>query len=195
MNIIIKRTFCLLLIFCSGCVFISAPKDDVGFSKVRGIHSLEGCYQNQGEGKNNSPSRYLSSVIWPESKLNHSDIKLIRVVAINDKTLKVTAESLGTIVLESLFVEGKDFNVNSKKIRAKGEPMISLAYPAGNVFIGVAYASQALGIDERGDAKLQETGTFAGTVFIVIPFAGHTQDSFRFRRVDELCKERQRSEN
>ena len=188
MNPIIKISLCILMFLCSGCVLISAPKDDAPFAEVKGIHSLEGCYQNKGEGESENPSRYLSSIIWPESKLNHNEITLIKVVAINDKKLKVTAESQGKIIQESQFVEGKDFNVNTKEIRAKSEPLISLAYPAGNVFIGVAYSSQVLGIDERGDAKLQETGTFAGTAFIVIPLAGHVKDSFRFRRVEEVCK-------
>ena len=188
MNTIIKRAICLLLIFCSGCVFISAPKDNVGFSRVKGIHSLEGCYQNQGEGENVNLPRFLSAIIWPESKLNHREIELIRVVAIDDRTLKVTAESRETITQESLFVEGKDFHVSSGQIKVKSEPIISLAYPAGNVFIGVAYASQVIGIDDRGDGKLKETTTLAGTAFIVIPLAGHGRDSFRFKRIDELCK-------
>ena len=72
-------------------------------------------------------------------------------------------------------------------IKLKTDPMVSLAYPAGNVFIGAGYATQELGIDESGHGKLKETATFAGTGFLVIPIAGHVRDSYRFRKSQEEC--------
>lgn len=50
----------------------------------------------------------------------------------------MTAETNETILKVSLFVEGKDFQINSGQIKVKGEPLVSFAYPAGNVFIGLA---------------------------------------------------------
>lgn len=88
MNNTFKLTLLLILLaLCSGCVLKTASKDDVAFSKAQGIHPFEGCYQNQGEG-GNSGTRYLSAIIWPESKLDHNTIKLMRVVAITIKRLK-----------------------------------------------------------------------------------------------------------
>ncbi len=37
---------------------------------------------------------------------------------------------------------------------------------------------------------MQESATFAGTAFLVIPMAGNVRDAFRFPRSQELCNER-----
>ncbi len=180
-------SFLLLLGLCNGCVLSSAPMNEANFATAEGIKAFEGCYQNLSEGGANAFKKYLSAVIWPEVKSDHSKIKAVRVVVSSEKTLGVTAETDGKIIHEGQFVEGTDFNLNFGRIKVKGDPMVSLAYPAGNVFIGAGYASQELGIDKSGAGKLQETATFAGTGFLVIPIAGHVRDSYRFRKVHDLC--------
>ena len=37
---------------------------------------------------------------------------------------------------------------------------------------------------------MQESATFAGTAFLVIPMAGNVSDVFRFPKAQELCNER-----
>ena len=103
------------------------------------------------------------------------------------RTLRVTALSTGEAIKDGVFVEGKDFHLASGRVNVRSESVVSFAYPAGNAFIGVAHESQVLGVDERGDARMQETTTFAGTAFLVIPVAGNTRDAFRFPRASGLC--------
>jgi hypothetical protein len=177
----------LLLGLCYGCILTTAPPNDVDFSSAESIRAFEGCFQNLGEGGNGAGKRFLSAVIWPKLQLDHSEIKVIRVVATNAKTLRVTAEAQGTILHEMLFVEGTDFHLNSGRIKVKGDPLVSFAYPAGNVFIGVGYVSEEIGIDASGDGKFQGSSAFAGTAFLVIPVAGGVSDSVRFRKSQELC--------
>lgn len=183
------KTTTLLLTFAlyCGCSMTSAP-NDVGFDSSDSIHSLAGCFTNHGEGGNNTTRQFLSLVIWPTADLDPSTIKAIRVMAVDKKTLKITAETDGNVIYESLFVEGRDFYLKSGRISVNERTVASFAYPPGNVFIGIEKKSTELGIDKNGDGKLQKRSAFAGTAFLVFPIAGGTQDSYRFTKNQELCK-------
>lgn len=154
---------------------------------MKDLESLAGCYRNHGEGEG---VRYLSDVIWPKEHLVHEQIMAINVVFEEPRSLRVAAVSSEGTTKEAIFVEGTDFHLTSGRILIQSDTMASFAYPAGNVFIGVGHESQSLGLDPRGDARMQEGGTFAGTAFLVIPMAGHVRDVFRFPRLQELCNER-----
>lgn len=171
----------------TGCAISSTPKEDTGFANAKDIQSLAGCYRNKGEGKDKKP-RFLSAEIWPGDDLAHTQIKAINVVYVKPRTLRVIALGDNKIIKESIFVEGKDFHLSSGRINIKSDTVVSYAYPAGNVFIGVGHGSKALGIDANGDARMQESSTFAGTAFLVIPVAGNVQDAFRFPKEPELCE-------
>lgn len=169
-----------------GCALTSAPEHDLGFSAVRDLQSLEGCYRNRGEGEGR---RYLSAVVWPEEQLAHEQITAIKVMFEEPRSLRVVAVSPEGTAKEGIFTEGKDFHLSSGRIDIKSDAVASFAYPAGNVFIGAGHESRVLGLDARGDARLQESATFAGTAFLVIPMAGNVKDVFRFPRSLELCNE------
>ena len=178
----------ILLVGASlSCAISTAPKDDTGFSDVKDIKSLAGCYRNRGEGEG---ARYLSAVIWPKEQLPHELISAIRVVFEEPRSLRVAALGPEGTSKEGIFVEGTNFHVTSGRIQIQSDTVASFAYPAGNVFIGAGHQSQSLGLDPRGDARMQESATFAGTAFLVIPIAGNVRDAFRFPRSKDLCNER-----
>ena len=177
----------LLSLLCSGCISSSAPANDRDFSQTLNLQMLEGCYQNAGIGEGDTHSTFLSAAIWPAAKIDHASIKSIRVTRVDDRSLKVSAEREGRVVHESRFSEGNDFEFSSGRIKLKSSPLVSLAYPAGNPFIGAGYESQEIGIDTSGDGKLLNTGAFAGTGFLVIPVAGHFQNAYRFPKDPALC--------
>lgn len=170
-----------------GCSMSSAPESDLGFDRKASIESLAGCYRNRGDGEY---VRYLSAVIWPGQQLEHAEIAAIKVELEGSRGLRVAAVTSGTTLKESVFQEGRDFHFESGMIGVKADTFTSLAYPAGNVFIGAGHEAHALGIDPRGDARMQENVSFAGTAFLVIPMAGSVRDAFRFPRSPELCEAR-----
>jgi len=175
----------MLLVGASlGCALSTAPKNDAGFSAVKDLQSLEGCYRNRGEGEG---ERYLSAIIWPEEQLAHKQITAIKVIFEGPRSLSVVGVSTDGPVKEGIFVEGKDFYLVSGQIETKSDTIASFAYPAGNVFIGAGHQSQVLGLDARGDGRVQESATFGGTAFLVIPVAGNVREAFRFPRRPELC--------
>ena len=169
------------------CALSTAPKNDAGFSAVKDLESLAGCYRNRGEGEG---VRYLSAVIWPKEQLAHEQISAIKAVFEGPRSLRVAALSSEGTAKEGIFVEGTDFHLASGRIQIQSDTIASFANPAGNVFIGAGQQSKSLGLDPRGDARVQESATFAGTAFLVIPMAGNVRDAFRFPRSQELCNER-----
>jgi hypothetical protein len=175
----------VLATLCSGCVLRTAPKGDEGFANIRGLEALVGCYTNIGEGHE---KRYLSAAIWPTSDIQHAGVSAIQVDLEPPSSLRVSARLSGATIKESVFVEGKDFHLSSGGIERGGGLMVSLAYPAGNPFLGLAHESVVLGIDKSGNARVQEAGTFGGVAFLIIPVAGHVRDAFRFPRNPDLCK-------
>jgi len=60
-----------------------------------------------GEVGSDSGVRYLSYLIWPNVKIDHSSVNTIRVVSILKKRLKVSAEFEGRIILS--------FGLNAKE--------------------------------------------------------------------------------
>jgi hypothetical protein len=165
----------------------TAPDNDAGFNAVKDLKSLAGCYRNRGEGEG---VRYLSTVIWPKEQITHEQISAIKVVFEEPRSLRVAALGSEGKIKEGVFVEGTDFYLTSGRIQIQSDTVASFAYPAGNVFIGAGHQSQSLGLDPRGDARMQESATFAGTAFLVIPIAGNVRDAFRFPRSKDLCNER-----
>lgn len=181
---ILRGVFLTLAAICGGCVS-SGPKSEVKFAQVHDLQALAGCYTNQGEGQG---VPYLSRFIWPKAKLDHSKVKAIRVLSAGEGALLVSAEAEGAVLKQGVFVEGRDFTLSPEGIPGHSGFEYSLAYPAGNVFIGLMHSSQTLGLDESGDARVQERSTVAGTAFLVIPLAGVIKDAYRFPRDPSLCK-------
>lgn len=174
------------LLLSTGCVFTTGPKNDVGFVKVEDIQAFVGSYQNKGEGGQTSTPMYLSAVLWPAEKIDHRSIDVIRVGTAAADTLLITAESNGHPVINKAFVEGEDFVLKSGRIRIKQDVHMSLASPPGNPFIGLASETRTLGLDERGDGKLQDSSALAGTAFLIIPVVGAGRDNVRFQRIRDV---------
>lgn len=181
----------LVIIFCimiQGCVFTNKPSDDADFKRLDKLDSVAGCYQNMGQSPPNSPDRYLSQVFWPESIVAHKSIDYIEVSVTSPETVVASAYSENGLVKQSEFHEGQHFKFQSGKITITNKLFGSLAYPAGNPFIGAGHTSVILGIDEQGHGKLTEKSTIAGTAFLFIPVAGQTSDTVRFIRIGESCQ-------
>jgi len=188
----LMKHFCIIIILLLvgvslGCALSTTPKDDAGFGAVNELKSLAGCYRNRGEGES---VRYLSAVIWPKEQLAHEQILAIKVVFEEPRSLRVSALGPKGTTNEEIFVEGTDFHLSTGLIQVQSDTVASFAYPAGNVFIGAGHQSQSLGLDPRGDARMQESAIFAGTAFLVIPIAGNVSDSYRFPRLQEPCNDR-----
>jgi hypothetical protein len=179
---------CVILIgLCTGCVVSTIPANDLGFTNVSSLNELDGCYQNLGETKKGEPAVYLSSIIWQESGLDAKAVEAVKVEAVSSDALKATALAGRRILRQETFVADKDFVFASGQITLRSKTEGSTATPAGNVFVGVFHNATTLGIDAAGNGRVENTVTAAGTVFLVIPIAGHTRDAVRFMRSPQLC--------
>ncbi|RQO34000.1 hypothetical protein DBR37_12845 [Herminiimonas sp. KBW02] len=172
----------------AGCVILNGPKNEAAFSEQTDLKELEGCYENRGDGGKANSYRYLASYIFNPIKPDVRQAHYIRVTSMGERSIKVSAESQGKVLQEQVFVEGRDFNFESGKIRIRSDGGATAPTQSGSVFLGVAQGSTYLGIDKNGDGKLQDSGTMLGTVFLVVPIAGHVNESFRFKKTPELCK-------
>jgi hypothetical protein len=170
----------------AGCIS-SKPSHDLGFGKPNSLRAFEGCYQNLGDRGTGTARRYLTALIWPDAAFEHSTIDAVRVNAIDDSSVEVIALSERQPVQRAIFTEGKDFSFDSGRIHLAGKVQGSAAQERGNIFIGVGHETRTLGLDPRGDGRVEETGTFAGTAFLVIPVAGHVREATRFRKSPQLC--------
>ena len=172
--------FCLVLLL-NGCDK-SIPPDNVDFGNIQTIKALEGVYQNLGEGEQGYEPIYLSSVIWPKlARIDHSSITTIEVRFLNPNGLLVRAISRTGVYKEEMFVEGKDFETHSGRIRLKQS--ISLSKDG---FLGPMYEQKQLGLDRKGQGKLKTQGGFAGLVMGFIPYATGGSSEVRFIRMEKM---------
>ena len=103
------RVFFITL-FLSGC-FASRPLEDAGFRPIESLHDLAGTYRNLGERDDESPPRYLSAIIWPNSgELDHEAVITVEVAVSDENTLAVKALGTDRVEKEGAFVNGK-FNL------------------------------------------------------------------------------------
>lgn len=169
----------------SGCMS-TKPHNDLGFNSGASLASLDGCYENRGETGKGANLRLLSPTIWPKVDLTHKDIEAVQVSLIGSDVLRVSAFVAGRIIRQDTFIEGKDFTFRSGKITIF-RSFSSGATEPGNVFIGGGVGATTLGVDTEGSGRTEESLTFAGTVFLVIPIGGSVNEATRFKRVAELC--------
>lgn len=179
-----KKIFLLICIafMLGGCVFISKPDNNVDFERVEKIKQLEGTYLNLGVGGKGSNSTYLSRLIWPNSDIDHKSVLTIDVRT-TDNVLVVKATGKDGILRESKFVEGKDFELDSGRIRLKWKLGIA-GFASGEPMLGPYYEHAELGIDKRGSGKYQSGGGVAGLVYLFLPVAIVGNDEVRFEKVN-----------
>jgi hypothetical protein len=177
----ILSTLPLLLVLCA-CVMTSAPRDDVGFTRVTDLHMLEGCYRNSGDGGRDVAAAPLSAVIWPSAHLDSKTIDTVEVVAEGQDALVVTAYGGGGMVTTSRFVKGEDFELDRGRIKVKSHIGISPGTESGNPFIGLYTDSEILGLDKAGNGRLLSRGNILGTSFIGFPTVAHMREAVRYAR-------------
>lgn len=179
---------CLLLFaLLSGCVLSAKPGPSSDFAKAISLSSFNGCYENQGEVESGNSISYLSSYIWPKLDIEKNDIDAILVQSIDEKTMKVSAFSHHQMVRQDTFILGRDFEFDSGRIKIT-HAIGSAAREPGNPFIGVVFSTTELGVDSVGDGRLQDTSTYAGTAFLVIPAVGNVSQAASFKKSEVLCK-------
>ena len=173
--------FCMTLIL-SGCVGsqYSVPEDNVDFAKIEHLSDLNGTYQNQSEGASEQPTYYLSSLIWPEEKIDPNTIWTIEVKAINGNTIQVKGIRANTIVKKSILVEGEDFHLSSGRISIQQQAGL---IPSETKVVGIHSGSRELGLDEQGHGKLKESYFMTGLAVMVIPIAFSGGNEVRFKRI------------
>jgi len=171
-----------LVLLLNGC-FTSGPTDNVGFDKIETLRELEGVYQNLGEREQGAPPVYLSQVIWPKTAgIDHAAITTIEVRLLSHNTLRVRASRTDGIEKEDTFVEGKDFEIHSGRIRLKQKVGFQ-----NDLAIGPSYERDELGLDKKGHGKRSQQFGFVGLV-MVIPMVLGGSDEVRFIRIDKVPK-------
>lgn len=177
------RQFLILLFLAlalGGC-FTARPPNNSEFAEVSDIRQLQGVYQNIGESKPGTGPHYLSAILWGNTvpSTAHKLIKTIEVRVVGDKTLSVKAQGAEGVIKEEVYVEGKDFNIVSGRIRLKQK----LGF-GGEGIAGPTYEAVEIGLDQRGHGKYSEHTTFAGIVLLV-PFAFYQTTEVRFVRLGD----------
>ena len=177
---------CLLTaLAAAGCTFSSAPPRNIAFATVTDLHQLQGRYRNRGLGGAEEMPMFLSGLIWPaDSALDHTSIDAIDVDAPSASTLTVRAiDAQSTVVKESTFVEGRDFELEAGRLRIKRRGAL-LGEAPDDPLVGPRMEEVELGIDLRGHGKYRSTFTAAGLVYLLVPVAVHGAQEVRFERID-----------
>jgi hypothetical protein len=148
------------------------------------IREVEGVYKNLGEGGGSEWNRvYLSAIIWPGSKVQHKKIGYIEVRAVDGNALQVRAfsnDGAPGAIKEETFVEGRDFEIYSGRIRLKSE---GFAFKSGVPPLGPSYEKKELGLDKKGHGKLKEISAGAGLYHALVWIAGVEDKEVRFLKV------------
>lgn len=179
---VIVASMAVMAALTGGCFTSNSPKDDVAFAHVSTLQGFSGSYQNRGV-TGDASTWYLSKFIWPDADINHAQLDAIRVQAESENTLNVAGVTDGNVVIESSFVEGRHFEFRDGQMHFKKEGGIA-PLGEGEPFLGVYYGTTVIGLDKRGDGRLQEDGAIAGAAFLVVPVIAGSRESVRFRRVD-----------
>jgi len=172
-----------LVLLLNGCI-TTGPTDNVGFDKFETIRELEGIYHNLGEREQRAPPIYLSEVIWPKTEgIAHAAITTIEVRLLSPNTLGVRASSKDGVEKEDTFVEGKDFEIHSGRIRLKPSFTIGGLKPEEPI-LGLFYERDELGFDRKGHGKFRKQVGIVGLVYMHMPLAAGANKEVRFIRID-----------
>ncbi len=103
---------------------------------------------------------------------------------LGETTIVVKALKANDVLKEATFVEGKDFELSSGRIRLMHRTGFSGA-TGGNPYLGPYYESTELGLDQHGHGKYREVGAAAGLAFLIVPLVGSVRDDVRFVRIEK----------
>ena len=175
--------------FITSCAFTTKPNEDSGFSEAKSLTQFEGCYQNCSGTSDGSALTCLSGKIWPKAFDSESLPDEILVETTSSSELTVTAFNKSREVKKSLFKEREHFTFAQGRIELKREYIASGATKPGNVFIGVGTGKTLLGLDEEGQGRVQQSTSFSGTGFLVIPITASNTDISKIKRKGAICNE------
>lgn len=179
-----RITLLLVSLALSSCALTSPPTENADFAVLPSLEQLEGSYQNLGVGEKGIPPVHLSKLIWPNSGLNHASITSVNVALQGNDSLRIRAEADGSVLKESVFREGKDFELTSGRLVIKQGCEI-MGHRRGDVILGAGCGTVELGLDSRGDGKYSRETTVAGFLFALFPFAATSSEHVRFIRHSE----------
>jgi len=171
----------VLATIINGCVLIEKPLNNADFGNITNLYQLEGIYQNLGErDSDNDMPFYLSYLsIRDFTSVENSSINAIEIRVAGEGRLSVKALSKDGLVKEEIYNEGKDFTINSGRIRLKWK--IGSATEGA---LGPYYETAYLGLDLRGEGKYRAGGAFVGIMF-VIPIALFGYEDIRFVKLHD----------
>ena len=173
-----------LVLLLDGCI-TTGPPDNVDLGEIKTIRDVEGNYQNRGEGEPGTRPIYLSAQIWPNIvKMDHAAVETIEVKVVNDNTLVVKALRKDGVEKEDTFIEGKNFELHSGRIRLQ-QGVGFMGLKSGEPVVGPNFGRVELGLDKKGHGKLRTQGGFVGLVYMVIPLAIGISEEVRFVRIDK----------
>jgi hypothetical protein len=174
----LRFMFAVLSIFLYGCVFNSGPENNQDYDQVTKLSELAGIYKNKGE-----PSLYLSGIIQMGGDVAPKEIEFVEVSSTED-SLVAKAIRNGCSIHERRYILGRDFKISNGKIVLHRD-FILLSAGAGDVLVGPKYEQITLGIDAGGHGKFRQSGSAAGLVLLLFPFAATGARDVRFERVND----------
>lgn len=176
--------FCLILYF-PGCISYG-PSKVTDFGCIQSLQDIEGVYQNRGEREQGTAPIYLSAIIWPNrTEINHSAVTAVEVTVTVSNTITVRALREDGIEKEDTFVEGKDFELRSGRVRLKRKAGIT-GLRTGEPLVGSYLESVELGLDTEGHGKYKQQISAAGLAYLVIPVAVTGSDEVKFVRIGKM---------
>ncbi|WP_202346762.1 hypothetical protein [Marinobacter sp. MC3] len=178
-----------MFLFCAGCASTEVAEEDTGFAESPSLEAFIGCYRNCSDPSDGSAPVCLTSIIWPDVFTAETRPQAVYIQQGDGKSLVASAISNGTVLKQSQFREGKDFELKAGRIELKRDYIASGAREPGNPFIGVVTSKTLLGLDDSGQGRISQSTAFAGTGFLVIPVAGKTSNTQQIERVPvDLCE-------
>lgn len=161
-----------LFLFFAGCASTEVEKADTGFAQSSSLEAFIGCYRNCSDPSDGSAQVCLSSIIWPDSFTAETRPQVVHIEKGDGESLVAAAISDGSVLKQSQFREGEDFDFKAGRIELKRDYAASGAREPGNPFIGIVTSKMMLGLDESGQGRISQSTSFAGTGFLIIPIAG-----------------------
>lgn len=131
----------LLAIAVCGCINAAPPKNR-DFGTISTLEDLVGTHRHLGEGKAGLRKVYLSSLIWPDAKLDHASIGSIMVRSPTPQVVLVEAIGSRGVEYSQTFVEGEDFEFREGRLLLLKHVGVA---PVKSKFIGAYYEKQELG--------------------------------------------------
>ena len=158
----------------------TGPTNNKEFASIGKISDLNGTYLNKGDdGSEGKYEHYLSNILWPNDKsIDHTLIDTIVVSSVSDTQLSVKGLHDNSIVKEQIFIDGKDFKIQSGRIHLSNN-----FDGAFNLVMGISNRTIDLGIDASGHGKLRREENAVGMA--LIPFVINEKKDVRFLKVEE----------